>query len=1152
MYKKNVHDAPWGWVPGVKFWKIMKLSVLLLLLSVLGVQAATNAQQVTIRKQSIALKDVFREVKKQTGYNYLWAARSLNSGQKVNVNISNLALNDAIRTIIQDLPLTFTIQENTILIKEETTAPQNKRTSKIVPSSGRRDEVRQDLIDVKGRVTDSLGKGIPGVTVSGYAAFNDKSVGQTSTNSQGDFFLRGIPSDGRITVTGIGYLAEWRGVKEDLGSIILRLKTSALEEVVVKSGFVDRKRETFTGAANTITGTQLLQNGNQNILQSLKNIDPAFHLMENLDMGSNPNNMPDLVLRGKSSIPNLTGQFDGTPNMPLFILDGFETTVQRVYDMDMNRVKSVTILKDATAKAIYGAKAGNGVVVIESIQPEAGRVRINYNSKLNLEVPDLTGYNLMNAKEKLQWEKDYNMWNSPFPDVNNYRETIYNDYYQKVHQQGVDTYWLSQPLQVGVGQQHSLNVDGGDEAFRYSASLNYNDIAGAMKGSDRTTTTINNILSYRYKNLVVRNTLEYSNNVGKNSPYGSFSEYVGLNPYYSPYDMDGKLTKIAGFYPATATYSGAEIVYNPLYNASLNVIDQNKYIQLIDNFYAEYRIDNHWRVNTGIGFTQQRNSSDRFLPPSHTNFIYYDSDSELAPYKGQWTTGNGTIRNLETNTSVNYTNNIGRNILTGSVTLNTNDQRGINNSFVAEGFANDFATDISLASFYQRAAKPGGSDSWARTVGLVGIFNYSFDQRFNIDASYRTQGSSQYGKNARWGNFWSVGTSYNFHHETFVKEWGFNELRLRGSVGYTGSQNSNYSAIMALGTYLPNLYNGQRGIVLSALPNPDLRWQKKMDYNAGLDVGIWESKLSARLDFYRQITNDQVTSMEAAPSTGFPTYMANIGQVENSGFEANIRYQAFNNVESKSFLNIAVGATKNKNILKKLSGAFTSFNDNLDKSLDANNDTRYNKPIARFVQGQSMDAIWAVRSLGINPANGQEIFLDRAGYLTDVWSSADLIVAGDQQPKLNGVINVSAGYKGWMLALTGTYRFGGKLYNSTLVDRVENIDGKNNLDRRILNAWRQPGDNAIYRLPQVGMGSQTMVFTNPTTRFVQRNNEFYFSTINLSYDVQSPVLLKRLGLERFRATLYSNEVLRLSSIDIERGTSYPFTRNFSFTINAIF
>ncbi|MFD2968746.1 SusC/RagA family TonB-linked outer membrane protein [Sphingobacterium bambusae] len=1130
------------------FLYVMKLTFFFILLGLLHVNANSYSQSVTLKGSDLSLSEIASAVRKQTGYAVSGNSAALKQLKPITMDVKNMPLDNFLDLIVRNQNVTYRKEGRNIILRPN--SPSSKTTgAKISKVEG---VDKQGDIDVRGRVVDSLGNGLVGITVSAYAAFNDKTIAQVSTDKNGEFTILGVPRDGRIVVTAIGYVATWVNAKPDVGTIVLRIHLSDLEEVVVKSGFVDRKRETFTGAANTVTGAQLLQNGNQNILQSLKNIDPAFRLMENLEMGSNPNNMPDLVLRGKSSIPNLTGEFDGTPNMPLFILDGFETTVQRIYDMDMNRVKSVTILKDATAKAIYGAKAGNGVVVIESIQPEAGRVRINYNGKLNLEAPDLTGYKLMDAKEKLQWEKDHNMWNSSFPDVNNYRESIYNEYYQKVYLQGVDTYWLSQPLQVGVGQQHSLNVDGGDEAFRYSASLNYNDIVGAMKGSNRTTTTINNILSYRYKNLIIRNTLEYSNNLGKNSPYGSFSEYVGLNPYYSPYDKDGKLAKIAGFYPATATYSGAEVFYNPLYNASLNTIDQNKYLQFVDNFYAEYRMDNNWRVTASLGFTQQRNSSDRFIPPSHTNFINYDSNSELAPYKGQWTTGNGTIRNLETNTSVNYTNTIGRNILTGSVTLNTNDQQSRNNSFIAEGFANDFATDISLASSYQRAAKPGGSDSWARTVGVVGIFNYSFDQRFNIDASYRTQGSSQYGANARWGNFWSVGTSYNFHREAFIKELGFSELRIRGSVGYTGSQNSNYSAIMALGTYLPNLYNGQRGIVLSALPNPDLRWQKKMDYNAGADLAIWESKFSARVDFYRQTTNDQVTSMEAAPSTGFPTYMANIGQVENSGFEANIRYQAFNHAETKSFLNIAVGATKNKNVLKKLSGAFTSYNENVDKILDGGNETKYSKPVARFVQGQSMDAIWAVRSLGINPANGNEVFLDRAGYLTDIWSSADLIVAGDQQPKLNGNVNVSAGYKGLILSLTGTYRFGGKLYNSTLVDRVENINGKGNLDIRILDAWRQPGDNAIYRAPQVGMGSQAMVFTNPTTRFVQRNNEFYFSTINLSYDVQSQVFLKRLGLERLRATVYSNEVLRLSSIDIERGTSYPFARNFSFAINATF
>lgn len=146
------------------------------------------------------------------------------------------------------------------------------------------------------------------------------------------------------------------------------------------------------------------------MLKSLKNLDPAFQIMENLEFGSDPNRLPNVQLRGQTSFSNLQGDYEGNPNQPLFILDGFETTIEKVFDLDMNRVASVTLLKDAAAKAIYGSKAGNGVVVIETIRPKAGELRVYYSGDFGIEAPDLTGYDLMNAAEKLAYEVQIGMY----------------------------------------------------------------------------------------------------------------------------------------------------------------------------------------------------------------------------------------------------------------------------------------------------------------------------------------------------------------------------------------------------------------------------------------------------------------------------------------------------------------------------------------------------------------------------------------------------------------------------------------------------------------------------------------------------------------------------------------------------------------------
>ena len=162
---------------------------------------------------------------------------------------------------------------------------------------------------------------------------------------------------------------------KDIINVTLQDEASEIYEVVV-TGMFTRKEECLTGAATTFKQEELKRAGNQNLLKSLKNLDPSFQIMENLEFGSDPNRTPEIQMRGQTSFPNLQGEYEGNPNQPLFILDGFETTIEKVYDLDMNRVASVTLLKDAAAKAIYGSKAGNGVVVIEKISPKSGKLMI--------------------------------------------------------------------------------------------------------------------------------------------------------------------------------------------------------------------------------------------------------------------------------------------------------------------------------------------------------------------------------------------------------------------------------------------------------------------------------------------------------------------------------------------------------------------------------------------------------------------------------------------------------------------------------------------------------------------------------------------------------------------------------------------------------
>lgn len=243
--------------------------------------------------------------------------------------------------------------------------------------------------------------------------------------------------------------------RNDIRKNIILKSDTRLDEVVV-TGIYTRKAESFTGSATTISNKDLMRVGNQNVFQSLKNLDPTLYIADNFSMGSDPNTTPTMSMRGTSSFPttetsSLKSNYQNQPNQPLFILDGFETTAETIMDMDMNRIESITILKDASAKALYGSKAANGVIVIETKRLTGNQQRVTYNGSISLEMPDLTSYDLCNAWEKLEAERLDGVYNSDGNVIIQEELTrLYNQRKKNVLE-GLDTYWLSKPLHTGIG-----------------------------------------------------------------------------------------------------------------------------------------------------------------------------------------------------------------------------------------------------------------------------------------------------------------------------------------------------------------------------------------------------------------------------------------------------------------------------------------------------------------------------------------------------------------------------------------------------------------------------------------------------------------------------------------------------------------------------
>lgn len=1095
------------------------------------------------------LPQALKRLEKVSGYKILFSYDDLNqfTVQKGKLNAPNIQA--ALSRLLAGKPITFSIDGQYININIREDA---------VRTAQNRPKGEGNEVTYKGKITDKDGLPLIGATVL-LVGSNRGFV----TDNNGQFSIS-APKDKlttlRFSFVGMKTLMRtYNGHKNVQDIEIVMEEDAAIDEVVV-NGMFERKKDSFTGSSVTFNKEELESVGNSNVIKSLANLDPSFQMVEDLDLGSNPNTMPTLQLRGQTSF-NIAGDYDGNANEPLFILDGFETTLEKIWDLDMNRVESVTILKDAAAKAVYGSKAGNGVVVIQTIRPKTGKIRISYNGNLNLEVPDLTGYNLMNAQEKFDWEiahHKYDNWQS-MSDVQA-ADDLYKSVYDAIAS-GVDTYWLSKPLRTGVGQKHTVQLEGGDSKVRYLLGASYNNVAGVMKGSERNTFDINSTLSYTYKNMVFRNLMDFTHNNSKESPYGSFSDYVSLEPYYAPYDENGNVKKILGYETSNTEYP----VYNPLYNATLNVKDESQYTTFADNFEMDWHINDNFRFTGKFSYSRTDSGSDVFYPASHTMFADYDENGN-ADRKGRYTKTTGISESISAQAGLSWNQQFGKHYFFLNGTWNMQSDNSKTTTVVAEGFGNDNMNDISMATYYYHDSHPTGSDSKTREVGLVGAFNYSYDDRYLFDASYRYTGSSVYGSDNHWGGFWSLGAGWNIHKEKFfpLKEQ-INLLKLRYSLGYTGTQNFNPYQAKAKYEYGSTYYDGRLGTTLLALPNTSLKWQKVYDNNFGIDLGIGKW-LTARFDYYIQNTSNLLTDITLPASSGFTSYKENMGEIQNKGVELSLGITPWRNNDTRSWITFTFSAAHNKNKIKKIYDIFKKSNDEADAEFDQSFSysmtaeeynalkTSLTRPATKYYEGCSMTAIWGMRSLGIDPMTGNEMYLDKDGNVTYTWSADDQVVIGDTNPKWHGTFGLSGGWKGFTLSVVASYKLGGDLYNSTLIDRVENITGFGNLDKRVNEVWLNPGDNAKYRgveMLQSPNDASTNV-TKPTSRFVQRNNELYISSINLGYDFFRAHWLKTLGLERLKLSFYATDLLRLTSIQIERGLTYPYARTFSFAINATF
>lgn len=1116
--------------------RIMKLITLFLILGI-GVCFSNNTYSQTA-KLSLSLKnrtvkEVLAEIEKSSEYVFLYHDENLDTNRKVSIEIKDQTIEKILDNLFRGTNNTYFISDRQVFISKSKEALERLK---------KEEEQQQQKPDprilITGTVADSNGEPLIGVTVRQKSG---RSAGAVSGLS-GEFSIYVYNMNESLIFTYVGM--ETKEIKLKAGTttykVVMSESNTELESVVIEAGIIQRDKIGFTGSYTSVTGDELRAVGNMNVLQSLKSFDPGVIMLDNNLQGSNPNQLATIEVRGKTTL-NLTSVQDdaaSNPNQPLFILDGFEASLTEINDLDINRVASLTILKDAGSTAIYGAKGANGVIVVETIKPRAGELMLTYTGNFRLGWADLGVYNMMNAAEKLEFERKAGIYG----DLENYEGNIgniskYNNILNDIAR-GVDTYWLKQPIRTGFTNNHSLGASGGDKNIQYQVNLNYQNYGGVMKDTKRETYGGNIRLIYRGINkLNISNNLAVSGLNSYTGSWGSFSDFVNANPYRSPWDENGVVRR-------NLDPTEEEFVANPLYNASLKSEQKSKGYTIINNTNLDWYISDSFRVYAALGLKKTASNSKSFTDPRHTKY----KDTEYSR-KGSYTESNGDLWGYDASVRATYTKTfLDAHTLTGTARVGINETNRDNTGFSVTGFPEGVGAIPSFAYSYVPDTRPSFTLEKERAVNTVGAFNYMYKQRYLFDFNYNVSGSTVFGSKNKYASFWALGAGWNIFKEKFIEELGWiDNLKLRGTFGTNANQNSGSTLNTSVYKYQVGNDLFGTGSYMNIYANPDLDWELTEKLTVGLDASFW-NRLRFTVEYYEERTDPLAIIIPQKASTGIPNaYAVNAGFLKSKGVEFTVAYTVINNPKDRIYLNLRLNGSHGKTTY----GGFGNLLDELNNELFDGENKTDQTALQRYQDGYSPEDIWAVRSLGIDPATGHEVFLDADGNKTMTYNgNRDRVRVASSRPTLEGTQNISFTYKKIMANMTFRYRFGGSTLNTALYRKVENISGTavlNNQDKRALyDRWQKPGDIAQFK------SISTSTSTPISSRFIQKDNIFRGESINISWDFTGDNWIKSFGLKDLRMGVSMSDIFTLSSIKVERGIDYPFERSISFNLSCRF
>jgi len=1056
----------------------MKLTAIILLSACLTASAKGHSQGITIKKKNATLDQVFVEINKQTGYNFLYKDEWLKNLNRIDIDVQNASLEEVLEICFKNQPFSFSIINKTIVVKEKNKVNENESIT-VSPNLS---------ADITGRVTDPDGNPLAGASVK----VKGGDVG-TTTDADGSFVLRGVDENSTLEISFVGYETQTFSIKNRNNvSITLKKTENKLEEVqVVVVGYQTRKRGDLSGAVSIVNVGGISKLPALSVDQALQGKAPGVRITQNTGQ---PGDGVVVRVRGVGTIND---------NNPLFIIDGVPTK-DGINFLSSNDIESLIVLKDASSAAIYGARASNGVVLITTKSGKKGKPQFNYSGYGGIQVHgDLP--KMLNTQEYVE------IYNEA---VDNDNADISNPALKrKPIPSGMpmaNTDWLKEIFQTAQIQNHQLSVRGGTEKTLYYISGNYFRQDGIILNSwyerysllsklnldltDRLSIADNINISYSRKNRIGSSGDGYGGNGGSVVRYALFR-----TPAIPVYDSTGVYSDL----PAYPNFFGDG--YNPVALANKTDNKEAQY-RVFTNLYAEYKVTKDIRFKTDAGLDAIITNNKRFDENYGTNLRINSpsrlSESTASNFNFVW---NNTIRY---NKIFNGIHNVNFIIGTEAIT---------NQTKIHGGSDNTFPDQIPSLRYLNNGLSPSktvfeGQQEWA-LFSLFGNVNYIYANKYLFSVNARRDGSSRFGPNNKYGNFYSGSVGWNIHNESWLQEHLpiFSKLKLRASFGQLGNQDiGNYAFASIIGRGYNYVFGdppvSNPGYTVSTRGNEKVKWESSTQADAGIDLGIWNNKLSLIVDYFIKRTSDMLIPIPLPLIGGSAsTPYVNAGKVENKGFEVELNYSSSDHA-LKYDINVNFATLANK--VLSLSNGEPIPGGRIDNGIYATL-TTVGHPIGSFYLYE-MDGIFqddaeiissAYQGNYIRP--GDVKFKDING--DGVINEKDRTFLGSAIPKYTFGTTANLQYGNFDLSVFFQGTDGNKLYLQVNQD-IEGFYRAFNVTQRVYDErWRgKATSNTMPRVSWLGSSNNK----TPSSRFLEDGSYVRLKNLQIGYSIPEKIVSK--------------------------------------------